>query len=474
MELWTAIAIVEAVWVIGLSAWIVSERRPPASTLAWIFGLALLPAVGVAVYFFLGPRRLERKRLRYRGGSARLEAALAATARLAGLPSDLSRQVRIGLRLSAAPLASASRLEFFHDGVAAFAAMEAAIAGAARHVHLETYIFEPDATGTRVRDLLVEKARAGVKVRLLVDAVGASRARWRFLAPLVAAGGEVARFNPMGLGLVRSRLVNFRTHRKILVCDGRVGFAGGMNVADCHTVGERHGGVRVAPWRDTHLVLEGRAVAGLQRTFLEDWHFATGWVPETEGCFPELPDEGPFRVQVLRSGPDRDVYPIHEFLFAAIAGADERVWLATPYLVPDEPILTALRSAAHRGVDVRVLVPRHGDSRLVQAAMRSFYGDLLAAGVTVQEYRPAMLHAKLLVVDRELAVVGSANLDNRSFRLNFEVAVAIYGSGPADELAAQLAVDARRASRVTVRRLASRPLPMRFAESAARLFAAIL
>lgn len=473
MELWTWIAVVEAVWVVALAAWIVSERRPPASTLAWIFGLALLPAVGVAVYLVLGPRRLERRRLRYRGSTARLEAALAATARLTDLPSDLARQVRIGLRLSAAPLAAARRLDLYHDGAAAFAAMEEAIAAAARHVHLETYIFEPDATGTRMRDLLVEKARAGVRVRLLVDAVGAPRAR-RFLAPLVAAGGEVARFNPMGFGLVRFRLVNFRTHRKLLVCDGRVGFAGGMNVADCHTLGELRGREREAPWRDTQLRLEGRAVAGLQRTFLEDWHFATGFVPDTASCFPEEPDDGPFRVQVLRSGPDRDVYPIHEFVFAAIAGADERVWLATPYLVPDEPILTALRSAAHRGVDVRVLVPRHGDSRLVQAAMRSFYGDLLAAGVTVREYRPAMLHAKLLVVDRELSVLGSANFDNRSFRLNFEVAVAIYGAATADALAAQLEADAERASRVTPRRLASRSLPMRFAESTARLFAAIL
>ena len=472
--LWTWIAVLEAVWVVALSAWIVSERRPPASTLAWIFGLALLPAVGVPVYFFLGPRRLERKRLRYRGGAARLEAALAATARLSGLPPDVSRQVRLGLRLARAPLASACELELFHNGVSAFAAMERAIAGARRHVHLESYIFETDTTGKRMRDLLVEKAQSGVAVRLLVDAVGAPRARGRFLAPLVAAGGQVARFNPIGFGLVRSRLVNFRTHRKLLICDGEVGFAGGMNVADCHTVGTRRGEEAVPPWRDTQVRLAGRAVAGLQRTFLEDWQFATGWVPEAESCFPELPDEGPFRVQVLRSGPDRDVYPIHEFLFAAIAGADTRVWLATPYLVPDEPMLTALRSAAHRGVDVRVLVPRRGDSVVVQAAMRSFYAELLAAGINVAEYRPAMLHAKLLVIDRELAVVGSANLDNRSFRLNFEVAVAIYGESVADALAAQLAHDSRRATRVTPRRLAARSLPARFAESTARLFAAVL
>lgn len=472
--LWTWIAVVEAAWVIALSAWIVSERRPPASTLAWIFGLALLPAVGVAVYFFLGPRRLERKRLRYRGGAARLEASLAATARLGDLPLDVSRQVRLALRLSAAPLASASSLALYHDGVSAFAAMERSIADAVGHVHLESYIFEPDETGTRIRDLLAEKARQGVAVRLLLDAVGAPRARRRFLAPILDAGGEVARFNPMGLGLVRSRLVNFRTHRKVLVCDGAVGFTGGMNVADCHTVGERHGATVAPPWRDTQIRLAGRAVAGLQRTFLEDWHFATGLVPETDACFPDLPGEGSFRVQVLRSGPDRDVYPIHEFLFSAIASADERVWLATPYLVPDESILTALCSAAHRGVDVRVLVPRRGDSRLVQAAMRSFYAELLAAGVTVQEFRPSMLHAKLLVVDRELTVVGSANFDNRSFRLNFEAVVAVYGAPIADEVANQLLLDAHHATRVTSRRLRALSLPSRFAQSTARLFAAVL
>lgn len=468
--LWTWLAVAETVWVVALSAWIVSERRPPTATLAWIFGLALLPAVGVPVYFFLGPRRLRRKRLRYRSGAQRLEAALAATARVSDLAPEMARQVRLAYRLAAAPLAPASDLAFFHDGVAAFAAMEQAIASATDHIHLETYIYEPDSTGQRLRDLLAARARAGVKVRLLVDAVGAPRVRRPFFEPLLAAGGEVARFNPMGLGLVRSRLLNFRTHRKILVCDGRVSFCGGMNVSDCQTLGVQG----EPPWRDSHLRLSGQAVAGLQRGFLEDWHFATGIAPIDEGCFPDLPEEGTHRVQVLRSGPDRDVYPIHEFLFAAIAGADERAWLATPYLVPDEPILTALCSAAHRGVDVRVLVPRRGDSRLVQAAMRSFYAELLAAGVSVQEFRPAMLHAKLLVIDRELTVIGSANLDNRSFRLNFEVAVAVYGAAAADEVAAQLLLDARRATRVRSRRLRALSVPSRFAESTARLFAAIL
>jgi cardiolipin synthase len=217
--------------------------------------------------------------------------------------------------------------------------------------------------------------------------------------------------------------------------------------------------------------LEGRAVAGLQRAFFENWCFACDETRAVEDRhFPELP-AGERWLQVVRSGPDRDVYPIHELLFSAIAAADARVWVTCPYLVPDESILTAIRSAAHRGVDVRLLVSARSDSRLVDAAVRSFYDDWLAAGVRVFEYGPAMLHAKSVLVDRELAVIGSANLDNRSFRLNFEIVAAIYGAEMADALATSFERDLASATEVTREHLARRGRGRLFAENAARLFA---
>ena len=465
---WQLLAIAaEVLWVGSVAVWIALERRPPAATLAWIVGLALLPVVGVPVYWFFGPRRLARKKRRYRGLRERLEHQLAELAREPSLPSDVVRQVRLGVRLDEAPLATATVLEPYRDGVALFDALCRDVAAARRSVHLEYYIWEPDATGRRLLELLIERARAGVRARVVVDGLGAAGAR--FFAPLVAAGGQFARFNPPRLVSLRSRLLNFRTHRKIAIVDGRIGYLGGMNVGDCQTTGT--GGE--PPWRDCHLRLEGTAVRSLQRTFFENWQFATGDAGLDPLDFPALP-EGGVRLQILRSGPDRDVYPIHEFIFTAIAGADERVWLASPYVVPDEPMLAALRSAAHRGVDVRLLVPERGDSRLVAAAGRAFQAELLASGVQIWEYGPAMLHAKTLVVDRELALVGSANLDNRSFRLNFEVAAAIYDGGAADCLAAWFAEDLAVARRISLRDALRRRWPARLAESGARLFAAVL
>ena len=303
---------------------------------------------------------------------------------------------------------------------------------------------------------------------MLVDSVGAG-VNAVFFSELVAAGGHYARFNPPRLGL-RLRLLNFRSHRKIVVIDGEVGYLGGMNVCDEQTSGVDG----ESPWRDTQLRIEGEAVRWLQRSFLENWQFSTpSPMPIEPEYFPSQP-RGDHWLQIVRGGPDRAVFPIHEFFFTAIAGADERIWISSPYLVPDEATLLAIRSAAHRGVDVRLLVPVCGDSRLVAAAVRSYYDDWLACGARVFEYGPAMLHAKTMVVDRELAVVGSANVDNRSFRLNFEIVAAIYGEEAADALAEEFEEDLEKAREVLPRDLASRSRLRVLGEVGARLFSALL
>jgi cardiolipin synthase len=459
---------VEVAWIAGIAAWVATDRRAPASTLAWIVTLAFLPFLGFPIYYLFGPRRLERRRVRYHGLQKTHAAALAAVDAQAAIPDDVRRQVKLAKRLDEAPITTASALLLYRSGAAAFAAIEQEIAEARHHVHVESYIWDADVTGRRLRDLLVERARDGIQVRVLVDGMGAA-VRERFFRPLTLAGGQAVRFNPPSLGL-RSRLLNFRTHRKIVVVDGRLGFLGGMNVSDAQTVGK--GGEK--PWRDTQLRIEGQAVRWLQRAFFENWLFASrATLRPSSLYFPELP-VGDRWLQIVRSGPDRTVFPIHEFLFAAIAGADERVWITCPYLVPDEAILTALRSAAHRGVDVRLLVPIRGDSRLVAAAVRSYYDDWLDCGARVFEYRPAMLHAKTVVIDRELTIVGSANFDNRSFRLNFEILAAVYGPTLADELAHDFEVDLRRSREVRARQLARRSTSRLLAEAGARLFNALL
>ena len=467
MTFWTFFSIGEILWVIGFSTWLILQRRSPTATLAWIVVSIWLPILGLVIYQFLGPPRLRRKKLRYT--KAREIIAARRTTR-PPVVEDVGRLMRMGERTGEAAPARARSIELYDNGMDAYAAIEKAVSEASHHVHLEYYIWEADQTGTRLRDLLVERAKAGIEVRLLVDALGSPRAKRAFVAPLVAAGVHVAWFNPVTLGALRLGLVNFRTHRKIVVCDGRVGFTGGINVTDVHTASV----AGAEAWRDTHARIEGAAVQPLQMLFFEDWHFATGEAPGQGGYFPADPGDGDHIVQVLGSGPDHKHFPIHKLYFAAIAAADSRVLITTPYFVPDEPVLTALTTAALRGVDVRILVPRKGDSALVSAAARSYFEELLAVGVKIYEYGPPMLHAKTMVIDKELSIVGTANLDNRSFRLNFECALAIAGEATAEKLARWYFRDLEKAVRVTARGEKKAPLRQRTLESVARLLSAIL
>jgi cardiolipin synthase len=472
----------ELVWVVFTTGWMLQERRPPVTTLAWIMALAFMPVVGALVYLFFGPRRLKRRLLRRAAGrQTRLELRTASE-ELEGRAPPRSRQLMTLARtLTDVPAATARSVTLFDDGDRTFDAMVEAIGAARDHVHLEYYIFAPYAVGRRVRDALVERASAGVAVRLLVDASGSSRLDTDFLAPLLAAGGKVARFNPAFGGKASARFFNFRSHRKILVCDGEVGFVGGINVCEDHS----RAAVGEAAWRDTHLALTGEAVHGLQLAFLEDWLFATPGIPhiDVEGQRHRFYPPGPAGeqvVQIVASGPDQagsrqarldeTGHAIEALYFAALGGAQQRIWLTTPYFLPSEPLAAALESAALRGVDVRLLVPARTDSRLVDAAARTFHGGLLAAGASIYRYGPPMIHAKTCVVDDLLGIVGTANLDNRSLRLNFEVVAALHGGPVVEALAAQFLRDLERAQAVTPQR-GREPFQRRLVSSLARLLA---
>ena len=414
-------------YLLGLGVWIVLQKREPVATLSWLLGLAALPYVGLLVYQVFGPQRIHRHRLR----RARLRVAMPAEA--ADGDADSLELARLGKATTGLPPASARRVDLLVDGAATYDALLEAVRGARDHVHLEYYIDHPDRSGTALRDALAERARAGVKVRLLLDAVGSGKANRRFFAPLLEAGGELAWFHPMRFGRIWERSwINLRTHRKIVVVDGRVGFAGGINITD-----EENDRLRADAYRDLHLRLEGDVVRTLQVVFVEDWAYATGDREFIGGVARAMPPPapGPIAAQVVTSGPDSDWEAIHRLHVAAIHAARRRVWLVTPYFVPGEAAMMALTSAAFGGLDVRLLVPRRSDSRLVTQAARSYFDTLLAAGVKVYEYGPRMLHTKALLVDDDLAMVGSANFDHRSFRLNFEVSLLFRDPGVAAALA---------------------------------------
>jgi cardiolipin synthase len=472
----TSLTVLQILVVVVLASWIALEKRSPMATLAWIALVVALPLGGAILYYVIGHRRVKRtrfKRLRARLGlGAAREKLREASGRSGRGPLDprAIQLMKLATEVCQIPPSNARSARLFLGGDEAYAALEEAVRAAQHHVHLEYYIFEPDRAGTRLRDVLVERARAGVEVRLLCDGVGSHNLGRRFLAPLREAGARFAWFAPVTLARLRPRLVNHRTHRKIVVVDGVIGFTGGINVADTESVAAS--GARA--WRDTHMSFEGAAVRWLQLVFLEDWSYATGSAPTDDAYFPECADDGPIPLQILASGPDEPWSTIHKLYFAAIAGARERVLVATPYFVPDEAMLTALTTAALRGVDVKILVPRRSDSRTVTAAGRSFFGDVLAAGVRVFEYTPGMMHSKTLVVDDTFASVGTANMDSRSFRLNYEVTAVRYDAAGAKELAESFARDLTRAREVERGALANERLSLRLFQAGARLLAPLL
>ena len=445
-----------------LAGWIVLQKREPVATLGWLLGLAALPLVGFFVYYFFGPLRIHRQRLR----RARARAALDGCVPPPGDHGDDADLARLAHATTGFPPTRSARVELLVGGARTFDALLAAIEAAEHHVHLEYYIFEPDRTGTQVRDALAARARAGVRVRLLLDALGSARLGRAFLAPLLQAGAQVAWFHPFRLRRLRRPKLNLRNHRKLVVIDGRIAFSGGINVTD-----EQSQRRSATAYHDLHLRLEGAVVRALQAVFLEDWSYAAKVALRDERLWPELAP-GAVPTLVLPSGPDSPWEAIHRVHIEAIVRADHRVWLATPYFVPAEAARYALTSAALRGVDVRLMVPRRSDSAIVSAASRSYYDEMVAAGVRVYEYQPRMLHSKALLVDADTVLLGSANFDHRSFRLNFELSLLLRDPALAAELEAVWLTDQREAREIAPRRRLA--LPRRLAEASARLLSPLL
>ncbi len=450
-----------AAYLFWLAGWIVLQKREPIATLSWIMSLALLPVLGLVIYHFLGPQRIRRQRLKRLRSRERLD-PVGEDATLTAPPSPL---MRLAQGSSSFLPSHCDRVQLLVNGTATFDALLNAIASARLHVHLEYYIFEPDRTGTRLRDALIERARAGVKVRLLLDGLGSAKASGKFLEPLRATGAEVVFFHRFALYRWWRPILNLRSHRKIVIIDGHIGFTGGINITDAENES-----VRADAYHDLHLRMEGQAVRWLQLAFAEDWTYASSHIPKGPGLWPTLAP-GAIRTQILPAGPDSPWETIHRVMLAAIHQAKHRVWLTTPYFVPGEAARMALTSAALRGLDVRVLVPEQSDSRLVSAASRSYFEELMAAGARVFQY-PHMLHTKALLVDGDICILGSSNFDNRSFRLNFELCVLFEDSNVAADLEAVMARDLAAANAVIgPRQLRFFP---RLAEALARLLSPLL
>ncbi len=467
------------VYLLGSIGLVVAERRHPRTTLAWVLALILLPVLGLISYIVFGRRPYRRhvRRCRRRRDAARH--ARWQVAHLETLPAELTGAerglIRLALRSANAPLRRTDRVRLLGAGEACFRAICDAIAGAREFVHLEFYIWRDDDTGRALTALLTERARAGVKVRILLDSLGSLSLREQHFAELMRAGGEVAWFAPIFAPGLRSPRANFRNHRKLISIDQYVGFVGGLNVGDEYLGEAESGGL----WEDLFIRIEGNAVIGLETVFASDWEDAHGGPTGSEPCEREgeprrsAQGAGPL-VQIIPSGPDAPISTAISAQFAAsIAAAQERCWIATPYLVPDDALQLMLETAALRGVDVRLLVPGRSDQWLVRQASSSYYDGLLETGCRIYEY-PKMLHSKYLLVDRSVSAVGSANMDIRSFHLNYEITAMFYDAGVNADLAALFEHDLRSAVRVLPRDRARLTWSRRFIEASARALSPLL
>jgi len=473
---WTAF--IDLVLAAVTICWILATKKETTSALAWCLLVILLPIVGIFFFVLFGYQHVDRPVRRKARHRARFrETHPVVHPQKADLPIEMDTgwggMARLAQRFDAFPLTPGNVVDFYYAGPPAYEAKLEAIRAARQHIHLEYFIFQPDDSGRLFLEELIKKAREGVEVRLLYDAMGSHHLRRRFLQPLVDAGGKTTAFLPVAL-LRRRIQVNLRNHRKILVVDGKVGFTGGLNIGD-----EYLGKVaRYGYWRDTHLRMEGPMVAALQRVFTEDWDFAYGEHLKGPAYYPPAPaterHEDQVPLQVAFSGPDQPQNSIREIYFAAILRARRRLWIASPYFVPDAGIYDALRLAANLGVDVRLLFLFRPDKWVPYFAARYYFGDVLQAGVKIYQYTKGMMHSKVILVDGEWASVGSANLDNRSLHLNFELNCLIYSPAKVAELEEAFVRDLEDAVRLEPDVFAARPVAGRLIENACRLLSPVL
>lgn len=406
---------------------VVLDNRQPAKTMAWALVIWFVPVVGIVFYLFFGvntrkERLISQRSLDMLSKRSMLEFV---EQRDLHLPEEYKPIIDLFVSENFSLPFKGSEVKIHTDGYSFFHALLKEIASAKDHIHLDMYIFEDDALGNMVRDALVAKAREGVEVRLIYDDVGCWNVSNRFFERMREEGIEVAPFLPVRFPSFTSK-VNYRNHRKMIVIDGRTGFIGGMNIALRYVKGTKS-----QPWRDTMLQITGSGVYSLQRAFLVDWYFVDRNLISNRKYYPHPSEESNHNeslLQIVTSGPDTPYPEIMQGYVRMILAAKKYIYIETPYFLPTDPVLFALKTAAAGGVDVRILVPLRSDTKFVEWAGRSYLREMVKAGVSVSYYKAGFLHSKMIVCDDAICSCGSTNVDFRSFENNFESNAFIYDS----------------------------------------------
>lgn len=464
-------------WVLLIAAtaellqWLLIPRllaqrtKSPSATLAWLWALLLFPVIGAVLYMLIGSERVARRSLHVKQIlSARLAAAAARSQAVGGAAIDMPELERV----NGFPPSAGNAVRLLSDGTAFFPVMLDVIEQAQHHLHLEFYIWGKDRAGHMVREALVRAAQRGVQVRVLVDEMGSLWLRRSFFADLEKAGGEFSWFHTFSPRRGRFHL-NLRNHRKLVIADGIVALTGGMNIGD-----EYWRGADAPPYRDLAVHLRGPVVAELAEVFAQDWYFSTGGALTGAEYYPSSATCGHVAAQVVPGAPDNDIDEVHLTTIALLHRARSRIRIMTPYFVPEPPVLAALQLAVMRGVEVSILVPEKCDHFYLTHVMRSYYDDLLPHGIRIFEYRPRMLHAKVVTVDGRYTMTGSANLDIRSLRLNFELNVLLACDHTAAAVDRLFDDNARDSREVTLAAYQRRPLRHKVAEAIFRPAAPLL
>ena len=453
---------------------LLTKKKQSVSTVAWIMAIVTMPYFGAFLFTVFGINRVERRLRGKQDATRAVSRAIPQMSRHHHLHHDHLNPTQHELRRLAERLGDThatvgNRVQLLIDANRTFQEIAEAIKAARSSIHLEYYIWQPDRVGTALRNLLIAKAKEGVSVRFLYDAIGSGKLTHRFLQPMREAGIRIASFVP-GQSLRERFSINLRSHRKIVIVDGQIAFTGGMNVGDEYLGLNPHFG----HWRDTHLRLHGPTALQLQEVFAIDWMYATGEELTHDQFFPEPEQLGNVYAQVVSGGPDEEDGVFHGLMFAAINTARSRVTLATSYFVPTPPLVSALESAALRGVQTRVLLSGPKTYWATLRAARSSYDSLLRAGVEIYEYQDGQLHSKTLTIDGCWSLVGTPNFDARSLYLNFEVGVIFYDGSLAEQLEHQFTEDLTRARGIDAVTWFRRPIWDRLQENFCGMFSPIL
>ena len=448
---------------------VVLDNRNPVKTMAWVLVLCFIPVVGLVFYVFFG-RSGRKEHSMNKKGYIRLNKRpmMEFQQQKAYMHSEQHRLMKFFQNASNELPFEGNDLEVYTEGKSMFLSLIKEISKATHHIHLESYIFEDDALGRLIRDLLIDKVKQGVEVRVIYDDVGCWKVGHHFFEEMRNEGIETRSFLKVRFPLFTSK-VNYRNHRKIIVIDGKVGFIGGMNIAVRYL---KHSGNNV--WRDTHLKIAGKAVYGLQNVFLTDWYLVDRTLITSSKYFPVIENEARAIVQIATSDPIGEWHHLMQGLLIAISNAEKYFYIQTPYLLPTEPVIFALKTAALSGVDVRVMIPEQADARLVHIASLSYLEDLLRAGVKIYLYQKGFLHSKMMVTDDSLSAVGTMNVDFRSFEHNFEVNAFVYDAAMGARMKEIFLNDQKDAKQLLLKDWVRRPRYGKVKESIFRLLAPLL